>query len=331
MADAFTAIDAETMFQAHTKAFYQVTNGRASFKEMTDGGKASFWMRAEQMEMVLDAYERNHNSQPLVMFTNLFRGFLADHGTNWSRNEYNDDIMWMVIACERAHLLTGNAEFRDVGRLNFDVCYARAISTNLGGGLWWKTNNQSKNACVNGPAAIAAALLGRVTGDNKYLTIATNLFLWERATLFDPQTGRVFDNIRRDGRVARFALTYNQGTFVGAANLLGYTNDAMLAATFTMNNLCRNGFLPAAGERGDGGGFNGIAARWIARFMKERGAQSTFEPWLQKNAEAAWQARRVSDNLCWSRWPESTPDGSRHSWACSSAVVLMQVVPPTLK
>jgi hypothetical protein len=48
------------------------------------------------------------------------------------------------------------------------------------------------------------------------------------------------------------------------------------------------------GEEGDGGGFNGIGARWMARFVYERGEQSTFEPWLQKNAEAAWQARRAS-------------------------------------
>ncbi len=270
-AEALTPADAETMFQAHTKAFYQEKDGRAWFRETTEGGKVSFWMRAEQMEMVLDAYERSSNTQALVMFTNLFRGFNADHGTDWTGNEYNDDIMWMVIACARAHLLTGNPEFRDVARLNFDACYARAVSSDLGGGLWWKTNNQSKNACVNGPAAIAAALLGRGTGDGKYLATATNLFLWERATLFDPATGRIADSIRRDGRVARFALTYNQGTFVGAANLLGYTNDALLAATFTMNQLCRDGFLPAGGEKGDGGGFNGIGVRWIARYMKERG------------------------------------------------------------
>ena len=325
---AFTAADADTMFQAHTAAFYQERDGRAWFKETTDGGKASFWMRAEQMEMVLDAYERTTNTQPLRMFTNLFHGFNADHGTNWTRNEYNDDIMWMVIACARAHLLTGNPEFREVARLNFDACYARAASPDLGGGLWWKTNNQSKNACVNGPAAIAAVLLGRATGEDHYRAKASDLFRWERATLFDPQTGRIFDNIRRDGRIARFALTYNQGTFVGAANLLGYTNDALLAATFTMNQLGRDGFLPAAGEKGDGGGFNGIGVRWIARFMKERGLQAIFEPWLQKNAEAAWQARRASDGLCWSRWPEPTPPDLRYSWACSSAVVLLQVVPP---
>lgn len=328
-ARAFTSADADTLFDAHTKAFYQEKDGRAWFKESTEGGKVSFWMRAEQMEMVLDAYERTTRARPLVMFTNLFRGFLADHGANWAHNEYNDDILWMVIACTRAHLLTGNPEFLDVGRRNFDLCYARAASPDLGGGLWWKVGNRSKNACVNGPGAIAAFLLGRATGDGAYFTKARDIFLWERATLFDPATGRVSDNINRNGQVRSMALTYNQGTFVGAANLLGYTNEARLAATFTMNNLCRDGYLPPAGEKGDGGGFNGIAARWIARFMKERGEQAAFEPWLRKNAEAAWRARRASDNLSWCRWPQPTPDDKRYSWGCSSAVVIMQVVRPT--
>lgn len=327
-AQAFTSADADTILDAHTKAFYRERNGRAWYKEKTAGGKAAFWTSAEQLEMVLDAYERTRNPQQLVMFTNLFHGFLADHGTNWSRNEFNDDIMWMVIASTRGHLLTGNTEFRDVARTNFDLCYARSASTNLGGGLWWKVNNQSKNACVNGPAAIAAFLMGQATGQSNYFAIATNLFLWERATLYDKETGRVCDNITLNGRVSRMALTYNQGTFVGAANLLGYTNEARQAALFTMNHLCKEGNLPSSDENGDGGGFNGIGVRWIARYMKERGEQATFEPWLQNNAEAAWQARRASDNLSWCRWPQPTPDDERYSWGCSSAVVIMQVVSP---
>jgi len=326
---AFTAADADTAFEAHAKAFYEANENGAWFKESTDGGKSSFWMRAEQMEMVLDAYERTNSAQQLAMFTNLFRGFLADHGADWTHNEYNDDIMWMVIACTRAHLLSGDAEFLKVARTNFDFCYARAASTDLGGGLWWKVNNQSKNACVNGPGAIAAFLLGKATGDEAYFTKAKDLFLWLRATLFDPATGRVADNINVNGRMGRRPFSYNQGTFVGAANLLGYTDEARLAATYTMKYLCRDEYLPASGESGDSGGFNGIAVRWIARFMKERGEQATFEPWLQKNAEAAWQARRSSDNLSWCRWPEPTPPDRRSSWGCSSAVVILQVVRPT--
>ena len=329
-ARSFTAADADAIFAAHTKAFYQVTNEQAFYLKSTTGNRrADFWTEAEQLEMVLDAYERTTNAQALVMFTNLFRGFLAEHGRSWARNDFNDDIMWMVIACTRAHLLTGNPEFREVARANFDLCYERAASTNLGGGLWWKVGVRSKNACVNGPGAIAAFLLGRATGEQNYFTIATNVFLWERATLFDPTTGRVFDNIQEGGRIGRFALTYNQGTFVGAANFLGYTNEARLAAIFTMKELCREGCLPPGGENGDGGGFNGIGVRWIARYMNDRHEQATFEPWLQKNAEAAWQARRSSDNLSWCRWPEPTPAGRRYSWGASSAVVIMQVVRPT--
>jgi predicted alpha-1,6-mannanase (GH76 family) len=328
-AQAFTAADADLLFAAHTKAFYRTTNGRAYYLKNTEENKpADFWTEAEQMEMVLDAYERTANSQPLVMFTNLFRGFLAEHGATWRKNPYNDDIMWMVIALTRAHLLTGNPRFLSVAQANFDLCYARAASTNLGGGLWWKVDVRSKNACVNGPGSIAAFLLGKATGKAGYFTIATNLFLWERATLFDATTGRISDNIQENGRVAHFALTYNQGTFVGAANFLGYTNEARLAATYTMNRMCRDGYLPAGGEDGDGGGFNGIGIRWIAKFMNERGEQTVFEPWLQKNAEAAWQARRSSDNLSWCRWPQPTPEGQRYSWGCSSAVVILQLVRP---
>jgi predicted alpha-1,6-mannanase (GH76 family) len=167
----FTSVDADTMFEAHKKAFYEEKDGRAWSKESTEGEKkVSYWMRAEQLEMVLDAYERTKNPQHLAMFTNLFHGFLADHKTNWTHNPYNDDIMWMVIACARGALLTGNPEFRDVARTNFDLCYARSASTNLGGGLWWKTDNRSKNACVNGPGAIAAFLLGQATGEAAYFT-----------------------------------------------------------------------------------------------------------------------------------------------------------------
>lgn len=327
-ARAFTGADADAMFEAHAKAFYRVENGRAWFLESTDGGKVSFWMRAEQMEMVLDAYERTKNPRHMEMFTHLFRGFVADHGEDWRRNDYNDDIMWMVIACTRAHLLSGDAAFLKTARLNFDLCYERAASPDLGGGLWWKVDNRSKNACVNGPGAIAAFLLGKATKDESYTAKAKELFGWLRSTLFDPATGRVSDNIRVGGRVSQMALTYNQGTFVGAANLLGFTDDARLAATFTMNVLCRDGYLPPSGEKGDGGGFNGIAVRWIARFMQDHKEQATFEPWLQRNAEAAWQSRRASDGLSWCRWPEPTPEGRRYSWGCSNAVVILQMVRP---
>ena len=47
---------------------------------------------------------------------------------------------------------------------------------------------------MNGSGAIAAFLLGRATLEPAYFTKATNTFLWLRATLFEPTTGKVYDN-----------------------------------------------------------------------------------------------------------------------------------------
>jgi hypothetical protein len=76
---------------------------------------------------------------------------------------------------------------------------------------------------------------------------------------------------------------------VGAANFLGHTNDAKLAADGTRDTLSRRGILPGYGQDGDADGFDGIGARWIAKFMKDRGLQTSYRQWLQANAGAAWQ------------------------------------------
>ena len=328
---AFTAADADAMFAAYNHAFYFTNAHGGSFHLTTDGGHTHFWERAEQLEMVLDVYERGTNPACLTIFTNVFNGFIAENGTNWEDNEFNDDIMWMVIACARAHQITGSRAFRDCARFNFDLCYARAWSTNLDGGLWWKTDNHSKNACVNGPGAIAAYLLYQILGDTNYLAKSRSLFEWERAHLFDPASGHIYDNLRDSGDISWRSFTYNQGTFVGAANFLGYTNEARLASDYTRDTLCRrgNGLLPGYGQEGDAGGFNGIGVRWIAKFMKDRGLQASYLKWLQANANAAWKNRRPGDNLAWSRWSQPTPDDQPlYSWACSCSVIILQVVPP---
>lgn len=327
-AEGFTVADADAIMASHEKAFYRERDGRAWFKETTDGKVVSFWMRAEQMEMVLDAYDRTGEMRYLDRFEKLFTGFIEDHGSDWRDNDFNDDIMWMVIACVRAHLLTERLEYLVVAKRNFDLCYERAWSEDLGGGLWWKTDNRTKNACVNGPGSIAASLLAKATGDRGYGEKARAMFEWERDVLVDAETGRVYDHIENSGRLGRASFSYNQGTFVGAANLLGEVKSAKSAALFTINEMSRDGLLPGYGETGDGGGFNGICLRWIARFVYERREEATFEGWLQKNAEAAWEVRRKSDGLSWCHWDKPTPEGVRHSWGCSSSVVALQVVRP---
>lgn len=330
-ASAYVAGDGQTMFAAYNNAFYFTTSGnRGYFRNTTEDGKTWFWGRANQMEMLIDLYEQTSNTVYLTQFQQLYNGFVSDYGTSWIWNEFNDDIMWMVIACSRAYQYTGNTTYRSVAKSNFDACYARAWSIDLGGGLWWKSPlNTSKNACVNGPAAIAAYLIYQNYNDPNYRNIAESLYQWERTHLFDANTGRVYDSYNISGNKDTTPITYNSGTFIGAANFLGYTNDAMLAANYVKNSMGTGGQLPNYDEHNDLGGFNGIFVRWMVRFMRERGLQAEYQLWLQQNANAAWNVRRASDNLSWSKWWDQTPEGTRYSFGCWGSVLIVNLLPPT--
>ncbi len=330
-AAGFTRNDADMIFDSYSNAFYSSDGTNAYFKDVQTGGIADFWKQAEEIECVIDACEWTSNATRKLMLTRLLDGFARNNGTNWSTNIYNDDCLWACIAFARGYQDTGVARFRDIARLNFDLVYARGWDAVLGGGLYWRTDNRSKNACVNGPGGIAAYLLGQIYGDAAYLSKASNIFNWERSVLFDADTGAVHDNININGRVQAWESTYNQGTFIGLANFLGQTNDAALAADYTKNHLSRSGILPEYGIGGNNSGFNAIFFRWMARFMKDRGLENAYQPWLQDNTNAAWSVRRTSDNLSWCQWRQQTPEGTNlHSWDCIASLEVLQVVQPTL-
>jgi predicted alpha-1,6-mannanase (GH76 family) len=324
---AATTNDAGVMFKTYTDAFYVSDGTNGYFKDDQAGGAADFWKQAEEIECVIDAYEWASNADYRMMVVDLLNGFEKDHGTNWSSNHYNDDCMWASIAFARGQLISGDTRFGDIARWNFDMVFARAWDTNLNGGLYWTTDNHSKNACVNGPAGIAAYLLYQICGDAGYLSKARNIFAWERTVLFNPDTGAVSDGISLHGMIHPWASTYNQGTFIGLANFLGQTNDAVLAVDFTRDHLTDSGILPQYGIAGNNSGFNAIFFRWMVRFMMDRGLQGTYQSWLQDNAEAAWKVRRATDGLSWCQWQQPTPlETKLHSWDCIASLEAVQML-----
>ncbi|HTR42217.1 MAG TPA: glycoside hydrolase family 76 protein [Pseudomonadales bacterium] len=327
-AHAFTLKDSDTILTSFNSAFYYQAGTNGYFKDTQAGGLPHFWERAEEIECVIDAYEWKSNAVCRMQITHLLNGFLTTYGPAWGdSNIYNDDIMWAVIAFARGGQDIGESNYCVIARKNFDACYARAWDSQLGGGLYWTTANASKNACVNGPAAIAACLLYQMSGDTNYLDKARNIYSWERAVLFNPKSGVVYDNIATNGVISRWSSTYNQGTFIGEANLLEQTNDAILAANFTMRRLTTNGILPEYGIAGNNSGFNAIFCRWMTKFIKSHNLQRSYEPWLQLNAAAAWKMRRSVDNLSWCQWRHPSPPGSNfHSWDCISSYEILQAV-----
>ncbi len=323
----FTTNDAATIFNAFNTAF------------MSNGAYSGWWTHAELLEMAEDAYENTPSVARRNIVTSTCNGFLSQNGTNWLYNEYNDDIAWAVIAFSRAHLITGNPLYRNVAQLNFDAMFARGWDTQyFGGGIWWRqSDRQSKNACIQGPAAIAASYLYQITGDVGYLQKAQMIHGWNRSMLFNPSNGSVYDNINTNGTLDTVALTYNQGTFIGSANFLyratglpQYYQDAILAGKRAQNNMTTAGILPEWGSNSDLSGFNGIFARWMARFAKDQNLWASFGPWLTTNANAAWSIRN-SSNLAWQKWRTQTPESGSEigNWGCSASVVIMQVADPS--
>jgi hypothetical protein len=218
---AISSAEADASFDSFNTAFYVVSNGRGYYRTDTAGGRADFWKYAEMIEIIIDAYERTGRASYKTMISQSIDGFLYYNGSDWRGNMYNDDLMWMVIACCRGYAATGNTTYRDRAKFHFDAVYDRGWDTALGGGIWWTTEKGGKNACINGPAAIAACLLYDIYGDTNYLQKAKAIYAWERSRLFEAATGRVYDNISASGVVnSDWIFTYNQGTFLGAAHQL---------------------------------------------------------------------------------------------------------------
>ncbi|MBO8471965.1 MAG: hypothetical protein IAB82_09280 [Bacteroidetes bacterium] len=57
------------------------------------------------------------------------------------------------------------------------------------------------------------------TQEEQYLDDAKQIYEWLSSILYDSTTGSVSDNIS-EGVVSGGALSYNQGTFLGAAHML---------------------------------------------------------------------------------------------------------------
>lgn len=297
-ASAFTSSDRDACYNA----WWNTYSGASDF---------GWWTGAEIIEMVEDYGNATHVSTMCNKFT-------AAHGTDWSYNTFNDDVTWACIAFVRAYTMTGNTTYRTLAKNNFDMMYARAWSSDLGGGLWWSQDKTYKNSAVNFPAAIAAQLLSAALNDSSYATKSQNIYNWGKSHLFEASSGLVYDGVNSNGTTNTGSLSYNQGTFAGAAYYRGDSASGIKSGNY-LNSLWGR-TMPVYGSGGDGAGFNGIALRWFAKIGYD-------SAWRQAVANNAW-GRRNSTNLVNCQWDRATADGFSDSWSCSDVVVAMATVTP---
>jgi len=293
------------------------------YKSATSGyvlGEGGWWGDAEMFEVVLDAYETTGNSEYETMFRQLYVNFLARNKSNWLYNDFNDDIAWMVIASARAYLMFGDPNYLSYAKTNFDMMYARALLPS--GMLRWKETAETPNgtnSCINGPAEVASCYLALATGDKAYYEKAKKLYALQRTYLYVPATGQVYDSFTWINGVPsnynRWASTYNQGTFLGAAVMLynfygdpQYKTDAQMIMKYTHDKLCdENGIINVCQVlNSDLAGFKGILMRYVRRFIVDLN-KPEYVVWMQKNALHVY-ANRNSINVCSSAWLTKTPE-----------------------
>ncbi len=335
IAGSVSADRSKEAMDALNKVYWDASGGYFRVDERPDSNQLDFWMTAHVWECVMDAFERHNAPEYRTQIDQVYDGFVKAH-PDWTTNPYNDDIMWWTIACARAYRINQSKRYLEKARSEFDRVYAQEVDDRMGGGMWWKSDShRSKNACVNGPAAITAMELFFILKDESYAQKARDLYAWERDKLFDPNTGAVYDNLSTRNRVSRGLYTYNQGTFIGAALRLyrwtkqqQYLDDAILAGEFMRQKQCNSeGILKSEGQR-DGGTFKLIGVRYSVELAKAAKRQDSFD-WLRKNADTVWANRRSSDNIMGYDWSRQVrTDESIECQSAAGGVVLLNLLDP---
>ncbi|MDR9852356.1 carbohydrate-binding protein [Paenibacillus sp. VCA1] len=347
-AHAFQASDGDKAMKAFNAAFWDPA-AKQFWGDTNRKTYQGFWVEAELWEMVMDAYQ--HTSDPdlkkqlRAQIDDIFDGTVAKYGSDWTNNPFNDDIMWWVMGSARAYQITGEARYLDAAKRHFAFVYDTQWDDDFaGGGIWWlNSEHNTKNACINFPAAEAAEYMYDITKDPYYLDAATRIFRWGKTMLTDGN-GKVFDRIETEKGAIQGATHYNQGTYIGAAvglyRMTGdttYLDDAVKAANFTKNNLAdATGLLNYEGPNGDLKGGKTILMRnlsFLKKALDERGESkykefgATFDAWAAFNAEMAW-SHRNPDGIVDGNWVGQLLSGTYGSWSSAAAVEALNVIKP---
>lgn len=337
----FTAAMRDEMMQAYLHEHLHTIGN--SYRTFYNGG----WGEAEQLEVLLDAYEATQQDTYLAAARQVYAYFKTNVGDDWTKGgsngynwfgyDFNDDVMWQIIAVARLGRLTGQKVYTIAAKKNFDRIYTRAYIPFTGLLRWAEQSGDryGTNSCINGPAEVAACYLGMSGCGEEYFEKARDLYAAQRRHLANNMaTGKVWDNVVWDPSTERvkskneWASTYNQGTMLGAACLLylhygegQYLSDARKIMSYTKAELCDSyGIIRVCQDESNGDlcGFKGILMRYVRRFVLDL-EQTTYKEWMLRNAFHAY-CNRSAKGLTGTGWlKKATDDSTTSAFGCSTA------------
>lgn len=303
-----------------------------------------YWPNAHAMDVVIDAYIRTNDSKYSAYFDKWFSGIKIKNGNTY-KNDYVDDMEWNALTMLRLYNVTKDQKYLDTAQELWGWI-KDAWSEDVGGGIRWCTGSWetfTKNACSNGPAAIIAARMYQITQDEEDLEWAKKIYEWQKQTLVVSSTGEVKDHIVvESAEVSGSALTYNEGTYVGAGVELYnitkdvvYLNDAKRAANYTISTLVNSSSnVLRDGGTGDNGLFKGIFMRYFLELIKVNDLEETyrhkFVTFLNNNAYVLWttgvyKGGVYEDNLLFGSSWDSSPVSFTQLTSQASGCMLIEV------
>lgn len=274
----------------------------------------SYWPQAHAMDVIIDAYLRTGDKKYSDMFGQWYEGVKK---CNWAdrngyRGEYYDDSAWIALTMLRLYDATKDQRYLDTAKDLWE--YLKGAWDSQTGGLYWATSkHDDKNSCTMGTTAILGARLYTVTKDESDLTWAKQIYSWQYDNLYNPATGAVYDGINTSTLALNtVTLSYNQGTFAGAAYELykltdddTYLNTARKAfyygATSSSIIDAGNNIIRDEGNNHNNELFKGIFMRYFVQILNEPALdpiyKNKFVTFFNNNAETLWRKGVIKNDI----------------------------------
>lgn len=188
-------------------------------------------------------------------------------------DKYYDDNAWLVLGFAEAYGVTKDAAFLDWSKRTHKFSLS-GYDEKLGGGLYWYQNKkESKNTCINAPAAVSALELYEIEGNPTDLEWAKSLYNWTNTNLQD-KDGLYWDNIKLGGEVEKTKWTYNTALMIRANLGLWHATkdvDYLTEARRVSDASLARWVQPGSGAFSDSARFNHLLAEALLQTFDATG------------------------------------------------------------